>query len=48
MSCEKEVLVRFDEIEEDAQAAHTYEEIITSSKKELLATVNRDRAVIDL
>ena len=51
---EKEVRVRFHDIEEDAtvgiaaQVAHTYEEIITESKKELLAMVNRDRAVIDL
>ena len=51
---EKEVRVRFHNIEEDAtagiaaQVAHTYEEIITESKKELLAMVNRDRAVIDL
>ena len=46
--------MRFQHIKEDAtagqaaQTAHTYEEMITSSKKELLALVNRDRAVIDL
>ena len=51
---EKEVRVRFHDIEEDAtvgiaaQVAHTYEEIITESKKELLAMVNSDRTVIDL
>ena len=51
---DKEVRARFTAITENiaegraAQAAHTYEELITLSKKELLALVNRDRAVIDL
>ena len=51
---EKEVRARFYDIVEDvnvgivAQAAHSYDEIIKESKKELLAMVNRDRAVIDL
>ena len=30
------------------QDAHSYDEIVEESKKELLAMVNRDRAVIDL
>ena len=51
---EKEVRARFYDIVEDvnvgivAQAAHSYDEIIKESKKELLAMVNHDRAVIDL
>ena len=51
---EKEVRVRFTAVAADAaegvpgQDAHSYEEIVEESKKELLAMVNRDRAVIDL
>ena len=46
--------VRFSAVAADAHAgvagqdAHNYDEIVEESKKELLAMVNRDRAVIDL
>ena len=51
---EKEARVRFSAVAADAHAgvagqdAHNYDEIVEESKKELLAMVNRDRAVIDL
>ena len=51
---EKEARVRFSAVAADAHSgvagrdAHSYDEIVEESKKELLAMVNRDRAVIDL
>ena len=51
---EKEVRVRFTATQADAvagveaQDAHSYEDIVEGSKRELLSMVNRDRAVIDL
>ena len=51
---EKEARVRFVAVVADAAlgivaaAAHTYDEIIATSKEVLLAIINRDRAVIDL
>ena len=52
---EKEVRAKFESWDanpavgsREAQVANTYKELITKSKAELLAMVNRDRAVIDL
>ena len=48
MFWEKEARIRWVATENPAQAAHTYEEIITTSKNTLLRYVSRDRAIIDL
>ena len=55
---EREVGIRFqavdrveaagDVAEIPAQAAHTYKELITGTKREILKHVNRDRSIIDL
>jgi hypothetical protein len=51
---EKEARIRFENIEAneqlnvEAQAAHTYNELVLETEKVLLAIINRDRAVIDL
>ena len=55
---EREVGVRFQAVDRvaavgdvdeiPAQAAHTYKELITLTRKEILKHVNRDRSIIDL